>query len=276
MVAPTGKHAEPDDLLSFVRQDRATVVIEFPELRSFSRLHEGLVKVQLQKPGLFPNVTARAKSPQGEGLVLVSESNACQLVILPAMAQLQVGFYGNFEMAGGLANCIAYLDNKIRAVLALIQNQMRQPVRTLAVVFDFKLSSHGLPLENDIIARGSELLPLVHPALDLMVFDYQAKVAYEVEDTFFVNVSVSVYETMTASVSSSMAKVEPLHVHPHQLRRADRGLQFTLDANTRLLARRELSEVTSEHWVKMTTFVTEFRQTTIRRILKRLTSKGEP
>jgi hypothetical protein len=181
----------------------------------------------------FPNVLNRVflsadVPPNTPHLTLASTSS--QLVVSSVQADFEVRFYG--EYLDDINHGLEYVERKLTAVLAGFE------------AIDAPISQIGLVATLHFPFAGIEERPVDHilrthlratvDAADVQ--DAVARIAVKVRDTYFVNLTLSNYETRQLE-RPLLPGAQMLRIRPWEGRVEDTGLELVLDVNNNLEAR---------------------------------------
>lgn len=180
----------------------------------------------------FPSVVSRqpplfGMPPNVPRLVLASSSS--QLLITMAQADFEVRFYG--EYPADPARCLTYLAHKLEAIRAALES-LEASTATIGLVIAVQFSFKDLEL-SPVEHIQSTHLRIGTPPDSLQ--DALARVAVKVQDKYFVNLTISNYETRT-----SMRPAIPgvfIRLRPWDTELTDSGIELTLDVNNVLEGR---------------------------------------
>jgi hypothetical protein len=181
----------------------------------------------------FPNVLNRQllpaeAAPNVPHLVLSSTSS--QLAISSAQADFEVRFYGDY--VDDVARGLEYVERKIETILRGFRAAELMPSMVgLIATFHFSFKDfEASPVEH--ILR-THLRPEVNPD---EVQDAHVKVALKVKDTYFVNLTLSNYETR-ALERPVFPGLSFVRIRPWEGRVDDFGVELAIDINNNLQAR---------------------------------------
>ena len=182
----------------------------------------------------FPNIVTRQvlppeAPPTAPHLVMASTSS--QLAVSAAQADFDVRFYN--EYVTDLALASEYVENKMAAVLEGYAAVAVTPslVGVIATVqFSFKDGEFSPPAVH---VMQNHLKPAFN---ENEIQDAQAKVALKVEDTFFVSLTVSNYESRSIE-RPVLPGIGLVRMRPWEGRLDDYGVQLSIDINNNLDAR---------------------------------------
>jgi hypothetical protein len=188
--------------------------------------------------GEFPNLVNRQQLPPEMPSVaprLLLTSTSSQLALSAAQVDFEVRFYGDYLT--DTERGVDYVEKKLLAVLeGLAAAGLR--AMTVGVIGTFRFSFREAP-EGEGPARhilNTHLTPQVDAA-DIQ--DAMAKVAIRVRDTYFVNLTVSNYESRL--VERPLMPGVLLTVRSWEGQVEDTGIELTVDINN-LLEVREREE----------------------------------
>lgn len=190
----------------------------------------------------FPNVVSR--QPPLQGLAtnaprLVLSSTSAQLVLSPAQADFEVGFYGDYQDDPETA--LRYIERKMEKIRRGLAAIGVTPA-TVGVIATLHYSFKDLDQSPTEHILRTLLRPEVDPNL---LQETQAKLAFKVRDKYFLNFTVSNYESRVIQ-RPVMAGGPPVTVKAWEGRLEDSGVQLVVDINNNLEARvrKEDPEVT--------------------------------
>lgn len=180
----------------------------------------------------FPNVLNHVSMPPdapppAPHLTLASSSS--QLTLSAVQAEFQVRFYGDYLMDVGRA--LAYVERKLSVVFAGFET-LDAPITTIGLIGTLNFSF--LEREEravDHIAHTHLRTALDTPELE----DAVARVGVKLRDTYFLNLTVSNYESR--SLERPILPNQMVRINSWEGRVEDRGIELILDVNNKLEAR---------------------------------------
>lgn len=199
--------------------------------------------------GAFPNVVSRQvlppeAPPQTPHLVMASTSS--HLALSAMQADFEVRFYGDY--LADIERGLEYVERKMGAVLEGYEALGTRPAVT-GIIGTLNFSLHDTEVEPAaFIARAH----LRRPPNDAELQDVNVKVALRVDETYFVHLAASNYESRI--LERPMIPGVPVTIRPYEGRIDDSGIELTIDVNNNLAARltKEDPEVTLETLASVT------------------------
>jgi hypothetical protein len=180
----------------------------------------------------FPNVINRVVLPQEarpDAPHLVVASTSSQLVLSRVQADFEVRFYGDY--LDDIDKALQYVERKLGVVLAGFE-AIGACVAMIGLIGTVRFSFNGRedrPVEHIL---KTHLRSTVDPP---DVQDAVARVAVRLRDTYFVNLTVSNYETR--ALERPLLPGQPMVVRGWEGRVDDVGLELAVDINNNLEAR---------------------------------------
>jgi hypothetical protein len=205
---------------------RAHGVLGLPNLLpSRAELDEGFITaVQDEFPTVVNRQPALAQAPMNmPRLVLASTSS--QLALSPGQADFEVQFYGDYTTSADLA--LDYIHRKIEAIrrgLAAIGQTPSNIGLIFSTWFSFKERDEG-PAAHILKTH------LRIEADPETVQDSSAKIALKVADKYFINLTVTNYESRSFQRPILPGSQMPIMIKPWEGTIEDVGIELTLDIN---------------------------------------------
>jgi hypothetical protein len=166
--------------------------------------------------------------PNAPHLTLASTSS--QLAVSSVQADFQVRFYG--DLLTDVTAAIQYVERKLTAVFAGFQ-ALDAPIATIGLIGTLNFSfAHRNDSPVDHILQ-THLRTAVDPN---DVQDAVARVAVKLRDTYFLNLTVSNYESRSLE-RPILPGTTMMRVRPWEGRVTDSGLELAIDVNNNLEAR---------------------------------------
>jgi hypothetical protein len=183
--------------------------------------------------GEFPNILNRQLLPPeaAPGVPhLVMSSTSSQLAISAMQADFEVRFYGDY--VDDLARGLEYVERKIETILRGFKAVDLTP-SMVGLIATLHFSFKGLDEQPTTHILRTHLRPEINPD---EVQDAHVKVALKVQDTYFVNLTLSNYESR-ALERPVFPGLSFLRIRPWEGRLDDLGVELGIDINNNLQAR---------------------------------------
>lgn len=169
--------------------------------------------------------------PQTPYMTLASTS--AQLAVSAAQVDFQVRFYGDYLT--NIEQGLDYAERKLTAVRGGLEAAGRQAsILGLVSALHFSFDQDDAPDEEPAVYIRQHHLQTDAPEDQLQ--DALVRVALRVRDTYFVNFTLSNYETRVLE-RPIMPGLQAIRVRPWEGRVQDRGLELAVDINNGLEAR---------------------------------------
>jgi hypothetical protein len=182
----------------------------------------------------FPTVATRqllpVEAPAGAPH-LILQSTSSQLAVSALQTDLQVRFYGDF--VDDVARCREYLSRKMGSVL-----QGWEAVDGHPAFIGLILTVHFPLSEDDEISPIPHILERhVRSEVDAgVVNDAKVQLTVRVADHYFVNLTVGNYESKRLDRPILPGPMTTIVISPWEGTVDERGIELTIDVNTRLRA----------------------------------------
>jgi hypothetical protein len=188
-----------------------------------------MAAVRSQFPNVLNHVALPPDAPPNAPHLTLASTSA-QLTLSSVQADFQVRFYG--DLLNDVSGAIEYVERKLTAVFAGFQT-LDAPIATIGLIGTVNFSfAHRQDRPVDHILQ-THLRTAVDPN---DVQDAVARVAVKLRDTYFLNLTLSNYESRSLE-RPILPGTTMMRVRPWEGRVTDTGLELAIDLNNNLEAR---------------------------------------
>lgn len=188
-----------------------------------------MASVRSQFPNVLNHVALPPEAPPNAPHLTLASTSA-QLALSAVQADFQVRFYG--ELLTDVAGAIEYVEHKLAAVFAGFQ-ALDAPIAQIGLIGTLNFSF------ADRDERPVDHILQTHLRTTVAADDVQdavARVAVKLRDTYFLNLTLSNYESRSLE-RPILPGTTMMRVRPWEGRVTDTGLELAIDVNNNLEAR---------------------------------------